>query len=594
MTTNLLTGAAEQAYQVGSDPFRTFFLFAWTSDRLAQLRSGMRGTGPNIWCLAGLGLALGACYDGRDDHAAAAASGGEPTADDGADDGASDGADDDGGVPSGEPTCGADGQARAPLRRMTRLEYDNTVRDLLGDTTAPAGKFTPDEQVAGFAANSVAPLSKGQLDEYLGAAEDLAAAAVAERWDDVVGCDVDALACVDTFIAEFGRRTFRRALTDVQLADYRQLFDSARDEFGATDAAAAVITAMLMSPHFLYHVEPTAGEPGQLVALDDFAVASRLSYFLWASMPDDALLDAAAAGELADPDALRDHARRLLEDPRADAAIASFHAQWLGTEGLGNATKDPELFPEWTPELVASIERETGDFAAEVVRKGDGSLRTLLTADWTVADGALADMYGVDSPDAQPHVVALDGDTRAGVLTQIGFLAANAHAAEVSWVHRGKFVREQLLCDVLPPPPPGVEVNEPNDPSRVEDPNCKGCHLMMDPIGMGFDNYSAVGVFHAVDEGGNAIDTAGEVVGVEEIGTFDGAVELAHALAESPQVHDCVTRQWFRYATRRADVPSDDCTVDALVEAFADSDLNVRELMVAIAASDAFRFRTQP
>jgi hypothetical protein len=539
----------------------------------------MRGI-RRICILSGLAVVPGGCYTGLQDHAA-----GE-RAPDGADDGSNgaDGGDADSGDPSA-PSCGADGQSLAPLRRLTRQEYDNTVRDLLGDDTAPARDFTPDEQVAGFEANAVAPLSKNQLDEYM---------SVAEQWDLVVGCDAVQTACVDGFIDEFGRRAFRRPLSDSQRADYRALFQSASAQWGPTQGVQAVVTAMLLSPAFLYHVEPTTGAPGELVALDDHTIASRLSYFIWQSMPDDELLDVAEAGALGDPDTIAEQARRMLEDPRAESAIASFHAQWLGTDRLQSATKDPSVFPEWTPAVVEAVTAESGRFAAEVVQNGDASLRTLLTASWTVADPELAALYGVPALAAGDTTLQLDPDQRAGVLTQLGFLAANAHAADVSWVYRGKFVREKLLCNELPPPPPGVEVNEANDPNRVDDPACMGCHLMMDPIGQGFDHYSAIGVFRTEDDFGDPVDASGEVVGQEEIGTFDSAIDLAHALADSATVHDCVTRQWFRYATRRAEQDADDCTVSALSTAFVESDGDVRELIVGVVQSDAFRFRSQP
>ncbi|MCA9708081.1 MAG: DUF1592 domain-containing protein [Myxococcales bacterium] len=479
--------------------------------------------------------------------------------------------------------------AAAPMRRLTRLEYDNTIRDLLLDDSRPAQAFSPDEEVAGFAANSVAKLSKSQLDEYVTAAEDLAHAAVDERWDALVGCDAAGPGCVDQFVARFGRRAFRRPLTAGEQADYLDLHASAAAEWGEAEAVALVIQAMLLSPHFLYHVEPSDAPGVQPVS--PFSLASRISYFAWASMPDDALLDAAEAGELDEPAGVEEQVRRLLADERAADAIASFHRQWLQLQGLAERVKDAELFPEWSPSLGQSMEQETLRFVDEVIRRGDGSLHTLLTASWTVADAALADLYGVAAPQAGFGVVSLPEDERSGLLTHASFLTSTAHAAENSWVYRGKFVRERLLCQELPPPPPGVEINEVNDPDRLENPECNYCHLQMDPIGKGFDAYTPIGAFEPEAPDGTPVPTAGEVRGVPEVGTFDGAVELAQALADAPLVHECVAEQWFQYAARRQATAADACALDQVVAAFEESGQDIRELMVAVAVSDAFRYQ---
>jgi hypothetical protein len=346
-----------------------------------------------------------------------------------------------------------------------------------------------------------------------------------------------------------------------------------------------------LSPHFLYLVEtlPPGAAETDVALLAPFELATRLSYFVWASMPDDELLEAAADGSLADPDVLEAQVRRMLDDDRAADAIASFHQQWMQLAELDGLVKDATLYPSWSPELGAALAAETGAFAEEVIRRGDGRLQTLLTAPWTVGDAALAQHYGAAAP--VDGKIELDPTERAGLLTSAGFLASKSHAAENSWVHRGKFVRENLLCEHLPPPPPGVEANEANDPGRLENPDCSSCHLLMDPIGVGFENYDAIGAFRLVDGEGAAIDAAGEVSGYPDIGTFTGVVELAQGLAAEPVVHDCFAVQWLRYAGRREETAADECTIERLQAVFADSDQDVRELVVAVVLSDAFRYR---
>ena len=547
------------------------------------------------WPIALLGIALGAgCYSGVggfDPEAGGGGPGGGDGADgaDGADDAADDGADDDGGDDGPAASCGdAPSVGVAPLRRLTRFEYDNTVRDLLGDTTRPAETtFSPDEVVGGYASNSVAPISQTQLDQYAAAAEDLAEAFVTGPIDAWIACPLADTACVTGFVTDFGRRAFRRPLLDVEIAEYVALYESGKTDWDAPTGVQLVVQAMLLSPNFLYHVEvlPPGAAETDVVELAPFELASRLSYFVWASAPDDELLESADSGELLTPTGLEAQVRRMLDDDRAADAIASFHEQWMHLGGIGDLVKDAELFPQWSPELAASMRAETLAFADEVIRNGDGSLKTLMTAAWTMGDARVAEIYGVAAPTEPFGQIDLPAGERAGILTQAGFLATNAHASETSWVYRGKFVRENLLCQPLPAPPPGVEVNDALDAGRLDNPECNGCHLLMDPIGIGFDGYDPIGVYADAGPGG-------EVVGVDEIGQFDSAVQLATSLADNAMVHDCVATQWFRFASRRAETANDSCAVEAIQASFAESGQDVRELVVAVALSDAFRYRT--
>lgn len=547
-----------------------------------------------------MGLAVGGCYSGTDGTLGGAghddgAMGTDPGAADSSDDeggSSGDGGNDaDDGDTDDEPVAGCEERTlgQSPMRRLTGLEYDNTVRDLLGDTSAPSHAFVADESVAGFAANAVAPLSATQLDQYFSAAEDVAATAVAERWDDVVGCGPEDDACLDGFIDRFGMKAFRRPLRADEQSGYLELLHDTQAESDGTAAVEVVIQAMLMSPSFLYHAETHSGDEA-LAALDGYAVASRMSYFLWASMPDEELFELAGAGMLTDPEVLEVQARRMLDDDKAADALASFHRQWLAIDNLTDSVKDAEMFPEWDEDLALSMQAETIAFADEVIRRGDANLRTLLTAPWSVVDGDLADLYGVDAPATGFAVTQLDSAERAGIMTHASVLTSKSHAAENSWVHRGLFVQEQLLCGELPPPPVGVEVNDANDPNRLDDAQCAGCHIKLDPVGQGFDQYSPIGTFRTVDESGEAIDGAGALYDIAEVGEFNGVVELAAGLAESQVVSDCMAKQWFRFATRRKESEADECAIDELQVAFTDANQDIRELMVALVRSDALRY----
>ena len=310
------------------------------------------------------------------------------------------------------PACGDGAQdpEEAPevglgkLRRLTRAEYNNTVRDLLGDDSRPAAAFLPDDASAGYAANAHAPVSRLHVEEYMRAAERLAQDA-AGRLGLWVSCDLEvsgaeAEACARGFITSFGRRAYRRPLTrdeeDALLAVYAEKASDA----GFAAGLQLVIQALLQSPHFLYRVElgalglgDEAAAAGEVVPLTGYELASRLSYLLWASTPDDELLAAAESGALASPAGLEAQAARMLDDPRSQGGVVSFFSQWLELGELLTLQKDAAALPAWSSSLRASMYVETMMFADYVLRDGDGRLETLLTAPWSIVNGPLMEHY---------------------------------------------------------------------------------------------------------------------------------------------------------------------------------------------------------
>lgn len=489
-----------------------------------------------------------------------------------------------------------------PLRRLSRAEYDRTVRDLLGVEGNPSSALAPDERIGPFTSNAIAPITDLLVQQHMEAAESIAAE-VAPHVESLMPCAMGSEGCATRFIAELGRRAYRRPLSAEELARYETVHAQGLALGDERDALRLVLTAMLQSPNFLYHVE--RGDPlasgsasdGTPVPLTSYELAARLSYFLWGTMPDDELLDAADAG-LDDPEALRGQAERLLDDPRARDAIGSFHLQWLGLETLTTIDKDQNLYPGFDDATRRALQDETVRFADRVIREDDGRLETLLTASWSMLDGPLFALYGVDPRDPN-EPVALDPTQRAGILTQAGVLAAHAHRNQSSPVHRGILVRENFLCQPLPPPPPNVN-NTPPEPTpgqttrqrfaaHRDREECANCHRLIDGIGLGFEHYDAIGAYRTTDAD-LPVDATGDIVGAGEIdGAFDGAIELAGMLAESDMVRQCVGRQWFRFALGRMESNDDECTRRSIQEAFDASDGDLRELMIAIATSDAFR-----
>jgi len=497
-----------------------------------------------------------------------------------------------------------------PLRRLTRAQYDNVVRDLLGIEGNPASVFPSDEKLGAFYSNGVAPISDLLVEQYMNVAEDLSVAAV-EDLEGLLPCDPSSMgedACADEFIADFGRRALRRPLEADEQQALHALYAEGRDTSGYQDGIRLVVQSLLQSPYFLYHVEmgETAGPDDLKAPLTQYEVASRLSFFLWDTMPDDALLDAADAAQLSTPAQLRDQAERMLEDPRARDAIASFHLQWLGVDELMGVEKDAEAFPGWDDSLKQAMLDETANFSAWTVLEGDGRLETLLTSPMSVIDGPLFELYGVERPDdfVPGEPVMLDPEQRAGLFTHASVLAKNAHVDQTSPVHRGVWVRQNLLCQPLPAPPADVD-DTPPDPSpdsttreRFEEhtanPECAACHVLIDGIGFGFENYDSTGVFRT-SEGGKDIDASGNIVGTADTnGPFEGAVELAGKLAVSEEVRECTSQQWFNFALGRVQGSEDACSTDLIHQAFVDSDYDVRELMLTIVTTDAFRFRKLP
>lgn len=576
-------------------------------DRRSQTSESSRLAG--IASLAGVLLLLPACYSGIEQSSESSpadaggsggtggASAGESTT--GTDDGSS-------GEPSDpEGGCVGSDVAVTPLRRMTREQYNNTVEHLLGDSTHPAERFTQDERLGAFASNALATVSTLAVEQYMSAAEELAAAA-AEDLDALLPCDPGTIgddACAEAFIADFGRHAYRRPMSPDELDRAFGLYESGRETGTFADGIRLVIQGMLQSPNFLYHLEYGVDDPAALVELQPYEVASRLSYFIWGSMPDDALFEAAEGEQLSTPEQLEEQAYRMLADPKAVASFGSFHRQWLGVDDLETISKDPDMFEQWTPSLADAMATESERFGSHVIRNDDGRMATLFTASYTVANAELAAFYGAAPPEEVDEdgfgIVELDPSQRAGVMTQAGWLAGHAHADQTSPVFRGILVREQLLCQPLPSPPDTVDDTPPAiDPDAtakerfeqlLEDATCAGCHVQINPIGFGFENYDAVGAYREVD-GNVPVDAEGELTFTDVDGEFDGAIELAERLAQSESVANCMATQWTRFATGRIEQDRDVCTMDDIFARFDESDHNIQELIVTIAGSDMMRF----
>jgi hypothetical protein len=505
-------------------------------------------------------------------------------------------------------TDGAAHPGPSPIRRLTRADYDNTVRDLLGDTTRPATAFPLEEEQYGFNNNAnVLTVSLLLAEQYEQAAEDLSTVAVQDLTT-LLPCDPATAGeddCARSFIETFGKRAYRRPLSDAEIERTFAFYGSMKAAYGFVTAVRLVIKGLLQSPDFLYRVElgmPSPSDAGA-VALSQHELASRLSYLLWNSMPDDELFALADAGQLSTPAAIAAQARRMLDDDRARPALTNFHRQWLQLGQVDSLEKDPTLYPNFDPTVRALMRTETERFLEGVVLEGDAMLETLLRADYSYMNKSLADFYGVAGPLGDEfEKVALDPDKFSGLLTQASVLAVHAKANQTSPVKRGYFVRQRLFCQTPPPPPNDVDTTPPEiDPNattrekfaqHTNDATCAGCHVLMDPIGFGFERYDAVGLWRETDHG-LPIDDSGEIVMTEaDDGVFHGVIELGERLAQSAEVRACLVTQWFRFAHGRSETTEDRCTMDSLVERFTASGGDIRELLVALTQTDAFLYRS--
>jgi hypothetical protein len=367
--------------------------------------------------------------------------------------------------------------------------------------------------------------------------------------------------------------------------------------------AAQVVTALLQSPQFLFRFEREAA-PADALATGLAApsvLASRLSFLLWGSVPDEPLLASAADGRLASAADVEREARRLLADERAQRGVEHFYGQWLRLTDFQDVEKDSVLFRIWSPALKRDLEEETRRFIKSVLWEGDGRLSTLFTARYSFLNARLSDFYGL--PIRDPDQTELlrtafpSGAPRAGLLTHASILSSQAKPNQTDPIHRGKFVREQLFCQIPDPPPPDLVVSPPRlDPRKTTrerfaqhraDPSCAGCHELLDPVGLLFEHYDAVGQYRET-EADTPVDASGYIADTDVTGELDGVLELGRRLAESADVRRCVVRQWFRYAFARAETDEDACTLDALDAAFTNMRGNLRELLVSITQTAPF------
>jgi len=492
------------------------------------------------------------------------------------------------------------------LPRLTRTQYDNTIRDLLALDTQPSTLLAPD---------TVGSVDKRAWDGYKQAAETLSASALSDATARArtIPCTPsgDGAACAHQLITDFGARAFRRPLTPDEVARFELLFTNRAQltPSGSFDEAAQlIIESFLKSPSFLMRAETSETAEGAYFALNGYEIASRLSYLLWSSMPDDALFAAAKDGQLGTAEAILAQAQRMLSDPKAHAMVGAFHADYshmgAGSRWQGYS-RDPALYPAFNEALIPLLSQETERLFDHLVFERSGTFQDLLTSPVAFVNASLAPLYGLDASKygADLTAVELDPAARPGVFTRAGFLAANSLFNRPSAILRGAFIQKQVLCREIGAPPPGAEstpqptegllTNRARTDAQTSADACAGCHhTLINPTGFALEGFDAIGAFQATErDTAAAIDTKAAVALGSATVNVNGAGDLMQAIAKSPEAQRCYAQKWVQYAFQRPSNSADACTVENMATKLTKGGYTVANLVTDLTQSQSFRLR---
>ena len=495
------------------------------------------------------------------------------------------------------------------IRRLTKVEYGNTLRDLFGVAPAVAAEL-PDEVFGEGYLNSMSPLQSekylaiaNEVLERISASKDQPPTEMQKRlFGDPPAPGSDLRSAAKKVASKLARSAYRRPASEAELELLLRVFDLAQDNnLDYPESLRLMLKAVLVSPQFLFITPAKEPEAGQTIApLDDYQLASRLSYLLWATMPDAELSALADNGNLHEPAILQLQVKRLLADPKSRALFDGFGAQWLGLLGLESKTFDTSMFPQLTAEMRSAMVDEARLFFESIVRE-NRSVVDFVDSDYTFLNGTLAALYGLEKTVTGPEMrkVQLEDANRGGILGMPGILASTSFPNRTSPVKRGVWVLEQVLGEHVPPPPPNVPPLEKQDKQAVENLTlrqrtelhrtnavCANCHKILDPIGFGLENFDAIGRWRNQDDTGGAIDAAGELPGEKR---FSSPRELkAIIAARKDELAQNLTRKLLAYALCRQLEGYDEIVVDQLMETIAKDGYRMQTLISEIVTSYPF------
>lgn len=498
------------------------------------------------------------------------------------------------------------------IRRLTKDEYGNTLRDLFGVEPSIADSL-PDEVSGEGYLNSLSPL---QLEQYLRianrvldqilAVEDAPPTEIQSRlFGEPPLLEADIPAAARSVAESLARKAYRRPPSEAELKVLLEVFDlGMQNDLAYQEALGLMVKAILVSPQFLFITPAGDVEPGvEIVPLDDYQLASRLSYLLWATMPDDELMLLADRGTLHEPAILESQVKRLLEDPRSRALFDGFGAQWLGLAKLQDQVFEPSMFPQMSSEMRAAMIDEARLFFDSIVRE-NRSVVSFVDCDYTFLNETLATIYGLENSVSGPQMrrVQLTNENRGGILAMPGVLAVTSFPNRTSPVKRGMWVLEQVLGDHIPSPPPDIPALDSQDQETVanltvrertelhrSNPVCANCHQTLDPIGFGLENFDAIGRWRDLDDNGEAIDASGELPGGKR---FSGPKELKSIVGgRVDELSRNLVEKLLAYGLCRKLEGYDEIVVDGLMQDIAKDGYRMRTLVIAVVTSYPFTNR---
>lgn len=488
------------------------------------------------------------------------------------------------------------------FRRLTEAQYRQSIADIFGSDIKVLGSFEPDMRVHGLLSEGTTRVSvtPAGLEQYEGIARGVATQATDKaHWDTVVGCLPDAsdktgIRCATAFFERIGRKMYRRPL---QQAEVKSAVDdtlASTKKLGSYQAGlGAALAGMMISPDFLFRVE----RQGASSELDAWSKASRLSFFLWNTTPDTELLDAAARGDLDAEAGLARQVDRLMASPRFNDGVRAFFDDFLRLDGLSSLSKDTTIYPAFSASIANAAREQTLRTITELLVAERGSYLDLFTTRRFAMNRTLGPLYNVPVASKDWMIYEFPAsDPRAGLLTQLSFLALHSHPGRTSPTLRGKAVREVLMCEEIPAPPANVnfsvvqDVSNPNlrttrerVQAHLNDEDCAGCHKKTDPIGLGLEKFDGAGQFRAL-ENNAVIDVAGDL----DKATFVGAAELGAVMAKSPAVASCLVQSTYRYAMGRSIVAAEKPLIDRYQRTFAENAYRFVDLVRTIALNPGF------
>lgn len=509
-----------------------------------------------------------------------------------------------------DPNADAFIPSQPTIHRLTTAQLQNTWVALLGEPLVLPTELPNDDLLYGFTSIAAAGATISSLDaeKYENATYDVLDQvwADAARRDELVGCVPSAVSdpCVREFLEGFAKKAWRRPVEAAEIDGILAVGEGVSADLGGdVQLGVKYATAtVLQSPSFVFRVE--LGEPdpereGQL-RYTSWEMASRLSYLILDAPPDDMLMLAAETGALTNAEQVRIEAARLVDDPRARPALTRFFGDFMTIQKLDSLDKSPDKFPQFSATLGPAMRLEIERMFENIVFEEEADFRSLFTTRETYINEELAAVYGIENisgPDFRPYVFP-EGSPRAGLLTTPGFLAVNAHKTQTSPTHRGRFVRLNLLCQDVPPPPPGVDTSLPEPaPGETqtlrqrlqvhrEKPECRSCHEMMDPIGFAYEGFDAIGSYRTADENALPIDSTTELNGQ----AVDGPIQMGQLVAELPEVGACIARRFYEHAGAHLATGNEEVAVRALVEGFVSTNYDFKEMVVTLVTNDGFRY----